>query len=625
MAYAIDRNRVSQIGEYGYEPAANQTGIVTPTFSSWLDTGLAKQVTYNQSKAVSILKAAGFKMKGGVFHTPQGKPLSFTMINIGGYSDWVASAQVVQQELKAVGYPGHGPEPLQHDLRQRHVQRQVPARLRRQRSAGGRRRTTSYARSSTRPNSAPIGKLAASNWERYSNPAVDKLIDSYGATTDTATQHAIIRKLEQVMVNDVPVIPVTESVDWYQYNTKGLSGWVTPQNPYARPSASRIRTGVLCCSTSSQRDSRLGKAEAENSNRNEVCAAWPRCAHPARPRDERHSGSSSEACAMRFVFRRLGFFVITLWAAVTLNFLIPRLMPGNAAVAMMARYRGRVNPQALHALEIAFGVKTHQSLFGAYFSYLGNMLRGRFGTSLTFFPDAVSHQVLQALPWTLALVGVTTILAFVLGTLDRPRRRVASRRRARQPAPADLRHHVGLPVLLARAARDLDLLDQARPGCRRTAGTTTRPRLPGRGPSSATRCATRSCRRLTILVTSIGGWILTMRNNMIAVLSEDYVRMARAKGLHPWRIMWTYAGRNAILPNLTGFAMSLGFVVSGAILVEFVFNYPGVGWMLLQAVENQDFALMQALFLLIVVAVLTAILAADVATALLDPRTREQR
>src|SRR5579871_193532 len=90
---------------------------------------------------------------------------------------------------------------------------------------------------------------------------------------------------------------------------------------------------------------------------------------------------------MRFVIRRLGFFLVTLWAAVTLNFLIPRLMPGNAAVAMMARYRGRVNPESLHALEIAFGVNSHQSLASAYFSYLGNVARGRFGTSLTFFPD----------------------------------------------------------------------------------------------------------------------------------------------------------------------------------------------------------------------------------------------
>jgi peptide/nickel transport system permease protein len=109
---------------------------------------------------------------------------------------------------------------------------------------------------------------------------------------------------------------------------------------------------------------------------------------------------------------------------------------------------------------------------------------------------------------------------------------------------------------------------------------------------------------------------------MITTLAEDYVRMARAKGLPGRRIMLDYAARNAILPNLTGFAMSMGFVVSGAILIEYVFNYPGVGYMLLQAVQSEDFPLMQALFLLITVAVLVAILIADVATALLDPRTR---
>jgi peptide/nickel transport system permease protein len=103
------------------------------------------------------------------------------------------------------------------------------------------------------------------------------------------------------------------------------------------------------------------------------------------------------------------------------------------------------------------------------------------------------------------------------------------------------------------------------------------------------------------------------------------VRMARAKGLPGWRVMIDYAARNAILPNLTGFAMSLGFVVSGAILIEDVFNYPGVGFMLLSAVYNEDYPLMQGLFLLITVAVLVAILIADVLTAILDPRTREAR
>jgi peptide/nickel transport system permease protein len=127
---------------------------------------------------------------------------------------------------------------------------------------------------------------------------------------------------------------------------------------------------------------------------------------------------------------------------------------------------------------------------------------------------------------------------------------------------------------------------------------------------------------LSLLITLIGTWILTMRNTMITTLAEDYVRMARAKGLPGRRVMVDYAARNAILPNLTGFAMSLGFVVSGAILIEYVFNYPGVGYMLLQAVQGEDYPLMQALFLLITVAVLVAILIADVATALLDPRIR---
>jgi len=325
---------------------------------------------------------------------------------------------------------------------------------------------------------------------------------------------------------------------------------------------------------------------------------------------------------LRYVLRRLGFFVVTLWAAITLNFMIPRLMPGNPALAMMAAYKGRLNPQALKALEITFGVNSHVGLVPAYFDYLGNVFRGHFGTSLTFFPDSVSHEVLQALPWTLGLVGVTTVLAFVLGTL----------------------------IGLVSAWRRGGILDSALPPI--FVITSAFPYfwvglvavwlvayklgwLPESGGYGITDSIAFNWHFIsdmllhsilpaaTILITAIGGWILTMRNNMITVLAEDYVRMARAKGLSSWKVMTNYAGRNAILPNLTGFAMSLGFVVSGAILVEYVFNYPGVGWMLLQAVENEDYALMQALFLLITVAVLLAVLAADVATAILDPRTRD--
>jgi peptide/nickel transport system permease protein len=317
--------------------------------------------------------------------------------------------------------------------------------------------------------------------------------------------------------------------------------------------------------------------------------------------------------------------VVTLWAAVTTNFLIPRLMPGNPALAMMARYHGHINPSALHAIEIAFGLNKHQSVVSSYFSYLGNVFRGRLGVSITFFPDAVTHDVLQALPWTLALIGSTTIIAFVLGTLIGL---VGAWRRGGwldSVLPPIFVITSAFPyfwlALMSIWLFGIKLGWLPLSGGYDITGTTVGWTWAFVG--SALKYSVLPA--LTILVTSIGGWILTMRNNTISVLAEDYVRMARAKGLSPWRVMWTYAGRNAILPNLTGFAMSLGFVVSGAILVEFVFNYPGVGWMFLQSVENQDYALMQGLFLMIVVAVLTAILAADAATALLDPRTRDVR
>jgi len=327
---------------------------------------------------------------------------------------------------------------------------------------------------------------------------------------------------------------------------------------------------------------------------------------------------------MRFVVRRVAFFVATLWAAITINFLIPRLMPGNAAIAMLGRYRGRINPAALHALEIAFGINTHQGLVSAYFSYLGNIVRGRFGTSLTFFPDAVMHEVLQALPWTLGLVGLTTILAFIAGTLIGL---ISAWRRG------GMLDGVLPPIFVITSAFPyfwlallaIWLFAIKLGWLPENGGYDVKTNVAWSWTFIADVIRHSILPAATILATSVGGWILTMRNNTISVLAEDYVRMARAKGLSSWRIMWTYAGRNAILPNLTGFAMSLGFVVSGAILVEFVFNYPGVGWMFLQSVENQDYALMQGLFLMITVAVLVAILAADIATAILDPRTRDSR
>ncbi|HEY5439617.1 MAG TPA: ABC transporter permease [Acidimicrobiales bacterium] len=324
---------------------------------------------------------------------------------------------------------------------------------------------------------------------------------------------------------------------------------------------------------------------------------------------------------MRFLARRIGFLLIALWAAATVNFLIPRLMPGNPAEAMMGRLRGHINPASLHALEVAFGINTHQSLISSYFSYLNNCVHLNFGISLLDFPEPVSSVIAKALPWTVGLVGVSTILGFFIGTA------LGAISAWRRGGKLD---SVMPPVFIVVSAFPYFWIGLM---CIWLFGLTLN-WLPYLGGYTETITPTLSWSfvvnilehsvlpAFTITITAIGGWILTMRNNMITVVAEDYVKMGRAKGLKPRRILWQYAARNAMLPNLTGFAMSLGFVISGAILVEYVFNYPGVGFLLLQAVENEDYPLMQALFLLLTVAVLFAIFVADIATSLLDPRTR---
>jgi peptide/nickel transport system substrate-binding protein len=238
MAYAIDRNRVSQIGEYGYEPPANQTGIVTPTFASWEDTSAASQYdyTYNPAKAKQILTSAGFKMgSNGIFASPSGKALSFTVINIGGYSDWVASMQVIQQDLKAVGIQLTTDNLSQNDFLSRLYNGDYQLAYNNQQ--GGPSPYYEYRQWLYSANSAPIGKQASSNWERYSNPATDALINQYATTTSQAQQQQIVDQLQQVLLKDVPFIPVTEEVAWYQYNTGKFTGWVTQSDPYAVPAA----------------------------------------------------------------------------------------------------------------------------------------------------------------------------------------------------------------------------------------------------------------------------------------------------------------------------------------------------------------------------------------------------
>jgi len=322
---------------------------------------------------------------------------------------------------------------------------------------------------------------------------------------------------------------------------------------------------------------------------------------------------------MSYLTRRLGLFIVTLWAAMTVNFIIPRVMPGNEAEAVLSTMRN-VNPAALHALNIEFGVGAHQNLLASYFQYLGNTLTGQLGVTIQNVP--VINEITSKLPWTLGLVGATTVLAFVVGTLVGVIS--AWRRGSRVDAilPPSLFilstipvFFVGLLLIYVFAVK----LNWLPLGSNYTIGATPSFSLSFIG--DVLKHAILPAISLTVV--TAGLWVYSMRNNMITTIEEDYVKMGRAKGLPSRRVMFDYAARNAVLPNLTGFAMQLGYVLGGAILVEYLFSYPGLGYLFYTATTDHDLPLMQGLFLFYTAAVLVCVLIADIATAMLDPRTRE--
>jgi peptide/nickel transport system permease protein len=322
---------------------------------------------------------------------------------------------------------------------------------------------------------------------------------------------------------------------------------------------------------------------------------------------------------MRFLARRGALFLVTLWAALTINFVIPRVMPGNEASAVLGTFRG-VNPAALHALQIEFGVNTHQSVLSSYFEYLGNILTGQFGVTSQGVP--VMNEITSKLPWTLLLVGVSTVVAFVIGTLVG----VASAWRRGGRLDGILPPYlfiistipvffVGLLLIYVFAIK----LAWLPLGSNYSIGTT--PSLSFAFVGDVLKHALLPA--ISLVIVTAGLWVYSMRNNMITTIAEDYVKTARAKGLADRRIMYDYAARNAILPNLTGFAMQLGYVLGGAIVIEYLFSYPGLGYLFFTATTNHDLPLMQGLFLFYTLAVLVCVLVADLITAILDPRTRE--
>lgn len=325
---------------------------------------------------------------------------------------------------------------------------------------------------------------------------------------------------------------------------------------------------------------------------------------------------------MRFVLRRAVFYLVTAWAAITLNFMIPRLLPGDPVQALITRYQGQISTDAADSLYVLFGLDQKSSLWDQYLEYWGNIFTGDFGLSFTYFPTPVSEVLAQSLPWTLGLVGVSTLISFMLGTLAGVYAGWKRGSWADSLLPVTTFFSsipyfwVGL-IAIALFAEAWQLLP-ASGGW----DTALLPSFTGEFIGSVLLHGLLPAG--TIILCSVAGWILSMRNMMVTVSSEDFVTVAHAKGLKERTVMFGYAARNAVLPNVSGFALSLGFIVSGTLLAEMVFSYPGIGYNLYEAVNSKDYPLMQGVFLIITLSVLVANLIADFAYAFLDPRTRRE-
>lgn len=324
-----------------------------------------------------------------------------------------------------------------------------------------------------------------------------------------------------------------------------------------------------------------------------------------------------------YIIRRIYTYIITLWSALTINFIIPRLMPGDPASVIMARARGQISSEARDALVKALGLG-QGNIFLDYFSYITQVFQGNFGVSLSYFPSSVWELISHALPWTLFLFGTALISSFICGTLlgivvawrrgtriDSGATSVSLFVRALPPfwIAMGIAYIVGLKLGLIPISHGYD--------------TQLYPGFSFSYMSSVAHHAIGPF--LPLFLVNLGNWLFIMRNNMISVLGEDFITMARAEGLKDKMIMFRYAARNALLPNITALTMSLGFMFAGALLVEIVFSYPGIGYLLYQAVTSLDYPLMQACFFFSSVVMITLNFIIEFVYVKLDPRTAERR
>ncbi len=327
---------------------------------------------------------------------------------------------------------------------------------------------------------------------------------------------------------------------------------------------------------------------------------------------------------MKYILKRLGFYAVAFWGAVTLNFFLPRMMPGDPVqmyLSELARGGSKIDPAVIASVEAMFGYNTGEPLIVSYFNYIVNILQGDWGISFYYYPQPVTEAISRGLQWTVFLMGWALIIGFiinnVLGILVAWRRgskfdtfvTVGGQFLANVPSVV-----TAIVLLFALCYTGYFPLGYA----------VTPLFIPETPLDYMLDVMYHAFVPVTaVVITGLGG-IMGMRANMINQLGDDYITMGIAKGLSDKKIMFSYAARNSLLPVITSLAMQVGFLLGGSIIVEQIFNYPGLGQVMVSAIDSRDYPLMQGILLMTTILMLSANMLADIAILFLDPRTRRQ-
>lgn len=323
-----------------------------------------------------------------------------------------------------------------------------------------------------------------------------------------------------------------------------------------------------------------------------------------------------------YVLKRLGMFVLTVWLGMTVMFVIPRLAVGDPTEAMLGRLMSKGtnipnSQEMIQRWQQRFGLD--QPIQVQYLRYLYNTITFDQGYSLSAFPARVDDLIQRALPWTIGLLTVATVIAFILGNTigallawrgtPRPIRAILPVSLVFTSIPAFM---LGI-LLIYLFSYTLNWLPYA-------AGF-DRQFTPGWNWEFALNVVSHAILPATaVVLVRMGSWALGMRGMMITTDGEDYMVMAEAKGLSAWRKFWGYGVRNAILPQITSLGVAIGSIAGGFVIVEEIFTYPGIGFLLYTAIIQRDYTLIQGVVFYIILGVALAVLILDLTYPLIDPR-----